>query len=131
MCPSGDTISKLVKKFRTHGILIDRKPLKRSHVLTEEKLDDISHRLETSPRRLLRRLAQQSCVSVGSAWKATKLCHIRPYKITVFLEIKPVDYEEWARFCNWFISQMHDGLIDPKLTFFPDEANFNLSKYVN
>jgi hypothetical protein len=27
-CPSGDTISKSVKKLRTHGILIDRKLLK-------------------------------------------------------------------------------------------------------
>jgi hypothetical protein len=35
-----------VKKVRTHGILIGRKPLKRSSVLTEEKLDDIGHGLE-------------------------------------------------------------------------------------
>jgi hypothetical protein len=47
-CPSGDTISKLVKKVRINGILIDRKLLKRNHVLIEEKLDDISHRLENS-----------------------------------------------------------------------------------
>jgi hypothetical protein len=40
-CPSGDTISKLVKKIQTNSILIDRKPLKRNTVLTEEKLDDI------------------------------------------------------------------------------------------
>jgi hypothetical protein len=33
-----------VKKARTNGIIIDRKPLKRNHVLTEEKLDDIGHR---------------------------------------------------------------------------------------
>jgi hypothetical protein len=33
-------------------------------------------------------------VSVGSAWTATKLLHIRPYKITVVPEIKPVDYEK-------------------------------------
>jgi hypothetical protein len=26
---------------------------------------------------------------------------------------------------------MHDGLLDSKLTFFTDEANFNLSGYVN
>jgi hypothetical protein len=26
---------------------------------------------------------------------------------------------------------MHDGLIDPKLTFLTDEANFNLSGCVN
>jgi hypothetical protein len=33
--------SKLVKKVQTHVILIDRKPLRRNHVSTEEKLDDI------------------------------------------------------------------------------------------
>jgi hypothetical protein len=33
----------LVKKVRTNGILIDRKPLKRNHVLMEDKLDDISY----------------------------------------------------------------------------------------
>jgi hypothetical protein len=52
ICPSGDTISKLVKKVRTLGILIDRKPLKINRVLTEEKLDDISHQLENSPENL-------------------------------------------------------------------------------
>jgi hypothetical protein len=43
ICPFADTISKLVKKVRTHSILINRKPLKRNRVLTEEKLDDIGH----------------------------------------------------------------------------------------
>jgi hypothetical protein len=57
--------------------------------------------------------------------------HIRLYKITVVPEIKPVDYETRARFCNWFINHVHDGLIDPKLTNFTDDANFNLSGYVN
>jgi hypothetical protein len=33
-------------------------------------------------------------VSVGSAWKATKLLHIRPYKITVVSEINPVNYDK-------------------------------------
>jgi hypothetical protein len=33
-------------------------------------------------------LAQESGVSVGSAWTATKFLHIRPYKITVVPEIK-------------------------------------------
>jgi hypothetical protein len=40
----------------------------------------------------LQRLAQGSGVSIGSAWTATKLLHIRPYKITVVPVIKPVDY---------------------------------------
>jgi hypothetical protein len=83
-----------VKKVRTHGTSIDRKPLKRNCVLTEEKLDDISCQLENSPRKSLRRLALQRGVSVGSAWTATKLLHIRPYKIIFVPEIKSVDYEK-------------------------------------
>jgi hypothetical protein len=42
-----------VKKVRTHDILIDTKPLKRNCVLTEEKLDDIGHRLKNSPQKPL------------------------------------------------------------------------------
>jgi hypothetical protein len=47
-CPSGDKIFNLMMKVQTHGILIDRKPLKGNHVSAEEKLD-IGHRLENSP----------------------------------------------------------------------------------
>jgi hypothetical protein len=112
-CPSGNTISKFVKKVRTHGILIDRKPLKRNRVLTEEKLDCIGHRSENSPRKSLLQLARKSGASVGNVWTATKLLHIRRYKITVVPEIKPVDYEKRVRFCNWLINHVHDRLLDP------------------
>jgi hypothetical protein len=37
-------------------------------------------------------LAQQSRVSVGSAWAASKLLHVWPYTITVVSKIKLVDY---------------------------------------
>jgi hypothetical protein len=56
-------------------------------------------------------------------WTATKLLQIHPYKITVAPEIKHADYEKRVRFYNWFISHVDDGLFDPKLTFFTDEAN--------
>jgi hypothetical protein len=36
-CPSGVIISKLVKKVSVHGTLIERRPLKRNRVVTEEK----------------------------------------------------------------------------------------------
>jgi hypothetical protein len=58
-CPSGDTISKLVKKVWTNGILSGRKPLEINRVLSEEKLDDIGHRLENFPWKSLRQLARQ------------------------------------------------------------------------
>jgi hypothetical protein len=65
--------------------------------------------------------------------RGTKLncLHSRPYKITVVSEIKSADYEKRVMFSNWFINHVHERLIDPKMTFFTDEAEFNLSGYVN
>jgi hypothetical protein len=60
-------------------------------------------------------ISTKSGVSVGCEWTATELLHIRPYKITVVPEIKHVDYEKRVRFCNWFISHVHDRLIDPDI----------------
>jgi hypothetical protein len=45
--------------------------------------------------------------------------------------MKPVNYKKRMMFHDWFISQVHDGLIDRKLTFFTDKANFDLLGYVN
>jgi hypothetical protein len=96
-----------VKKVRTHGILIDRRLLKRNRVLTEKKLDDIRRILENSPRKSFWRLTLQSYVSVGSVWTTTKLLHIRLHKITVEPEVKPVYYAKRAKFCNWFNYHVH------------------------
>jgi hypothetical protein len=78
----------------------------KNRVVTEDKLDDIGHRLEYFPRNSLKRLAQQSGVSVGSAWTATTLLHIHPNKITLLSAIKPMDYGKRVRFYNWFINQL-------------------------
>jgi hypothetical protein len=61
-CPSGDTIPKLVKQVLTHSTLVDRNPLKINCILTEEKLDDIGHRLENSPRKSLRGVISANCI---------------------------------------------------------------------
>jgi hypothetical protein len=56
-------------------------------------MTSVGHRLENS-QKSSGRVAQQSGVSVGSAWTATELLHIQPFKITVVPEIKPVNYEK-------------------------------------
>jgi hypothetical protein len=123
-CQSGDTISKLARKVKIHGIWSGKRQLKINHVLIEEKLD-VCRKLEIL-ENLCGDLTQQRGISVSSVWTATKLLHICPYKITVVPKIKPMDYGEWVRFCNWFINHVSDGLSDPKLTVFTDVANFNI-----
>jgi hypothetical protein len=61
---------------------------------------DIEARLWTSPRKSLRRLAQETGVSLESAFTAKKLIKFRPYKITV------VYYAARIRFCNWLLQNV-------------------------
>jgi hypothetical protein len=100
-------------------------------VLTEETLDEIGARLEHSPRKSLVRLAQQAQVSKTTAWRATKNLHLRPYEIAQVQVIEEGDYGRRTNFCNWFLQTVHDGVLDPKLTFFTVEAWFHLSGYIN
>jgi hypothetical protein len=41
------------------------------------------------------------------------------------------DYERRMHFCNWLLWTVHDGVLDPKFTFFTDKAWFHLSRYIN
>ena len=63
--------------------------------------------------------------------KLQKLLKFFPYKINLVHQLQPLDYDKRVQFCNWFNTQVHDGILDPQLTFFTDEAWFNLSGYVN
>jgi hypothetical protein len=56
-----------VNKLKTMGLLIDKKQKHKLQVLTEEKLDDIGARLEHTPGKSLKRLAQETGVSKSGA----------------------------------------------------------------
>jgi inhibitor of nuclear factor kappa-B kinase subunit alpha len=129
--PASSTIFKLVKKVRSTGSVLDKKYSRQNAVLTEEVLDEIGARLEHSPPKSLARLAQEVKVSTTTAWKATKILHLLPYKITQDQAIEEGDCQRRIHFCNWFLRAVHDGILDPKLTFFTDEAWFHLSGYIN
>jgi hypothetical protein len=57
--PSRQTIHNLVNKLRTIGLIINKKKHKRQ-VLTEEKLDDIGAKLEHTPRKSMKCIAQET-----------------------------------------------------------------------
>jgi transposase len=69
----GQTIHNLKNKFRTTGLLIDKKQKHKGRVLTEDKLDDIGARLEHTSRKSLNRLVQENGMSNSSARTATQL----------------------------------------------------------
>jgi hypothetical protein len=120
-----------MKKVRSTGSFLDKKYARQNAVLTEETLDEIGARLEHSLRKSLARLAQQAQLSKTTAWRATKNLHVRPCKITQVQVIEEGDYGRRTHFRNWFLQAVHDGILDPKLTCFTDEAWFHLSWYIN
>jgi transposase len=64
---------KHIKKVRSTGSLLDKKPdKKKRRALTEEKLDEIGARLENTPKISVRRLAQETGISKSSATRATR-----------------------------------------------------------
>ena len=67
--PSREAVRLLVNKFRETGSILDKKRNVKQHVLTEQKLEEIGERLENSPQKSLRRLAQETDISKASAWK--------------------------------------------------------------
>jgi transposase len=64
--PSRQTIHNLVNKIRTSGHVIDKKQKHKRRELTEEKLDGIGARLEHTPRKSLKHLAQETGVPKSS-----------------------------------------------------------------
>ena len=57
--PSKAMIYSLVRTFRSTASVLDMKRTCVKHVLTEEVLDEISHRLERSPEKSTLRAVQQ------------------------------------------------------------------------
>jgi hypothetical protein len=60
-----------VNKLRTTGFVIDKKQKLKRQVFTEEKLHDIGAKLELTPSKSLKPLAQETGVSKSSARTAT------------------------------------------------------------
>ncbi|KAJ4440888.1 hypothetical protein ANN_10735, partial [Periplaneta americana] len=94
---SRSTIHDLVNKVRRTGSFLNKKCVQQCCVLTEGKLDEVGARLEHSPRKSLPRLAQEVNISKTSAFVATKLLKLKPYR------------------------SVHNGDVDPLLRFFTDE----------
>jgi hypothetical protein len=69
---SSHTVQILVNKLRT-GLLIDKKLKHKCQMLTEERLDVIGAILEYTPRKSLKRLAQETGVSKSSSRMATQV----------------------------------------------------------
>lgn len=73
LIPSRKDMHYLVNNLKIIRLLLDKRPDNKLPLLTEEALDDVYARSETSPRNHFKRLAQETSVSVIFARMTTIL----------------------------------------------------------
>jgi hypothetical protein len=98
-----------VNKLRKTGLLIDKKTKHKRGVLTEEKLGDIGARFARTPRKSLKRLAQETKVPKSSARTPTQLLKLSLHKTTVIHALQPRDSASSVLFCIWFLQSVVEG----------------------
>ena len=86
--PNPSTIRRQAKIFKETGSVKDRKVNRRRRVLTEETLDEIGERLEHIPQKSLKRLSQETRVSVSSVQRATKLLKLHNYTCCEYTHVQ-------------------------------------------
>ena len=87
--PSAETIRRLAKRFKETGSMNNRKSNRKRSVLTEEKLDQIGERLEHTPKKSLKRLAQETGISESSARNATMLLKLKSFSASTVSMVSP------------------------------------------
>jgi hypothetical protein len=100
-------------------------------MLTEEKLDDVGARLEHTSRKSLKLVAQETEVSKSNGKIATHLLKLVPYETTFIHALQSCNPAGSVHFCTWFLQSIIEGEINLQLTFFSDEAWFDLWGYIN
>ena len=102
-----------MKQFRETGCVKVKKHMRQPSVVTPEKVDEVQDRMEASPKKYLRLLAQQAHCSYFSARKTVKTLKLYPYKIHGVHQLLEPDKEKRIADCEWFqrmVREQDNGL---------------------
>lgn len=81
-------------------------------------------------KKSLRELKQVKHISLYSAFKATKLLGLTPYKIQKSYKTAPNNPHSRLHYCQWLKGSKNNTVNVLDTAFFSDEAWFHLSGYV-
>jgi hypothetical protein len=130
--PVKSVVSKMIKKFRETGSLLDKNRNWQKSVLTPAVLQDIYMAITRSPYKSLRKLSAQTGISLGSPHTAVrKMLKFYPYRMRFFYELIPRDYAKRVNHCRCFRNLIRGNIGVLDQVFLTDEAWFHLSGYVN
>ena len=101
--PHRNCVSALLQKFKETGSVQDKPKTGRPKVVTDTVLQNVTNKLQRSPRKSLRRLSQVSRISLSSTHREVHQLKFFPYIVHVVHELKPQDSEKRVLFCRWLL----------------------------
>lgn len=130
--PNKSTIKQIVYRFREHYIVADVPGSGRPRTLSTADRKQIQDRVIEEPGISARRVSQEIRFAHETVCRGLKEMGYHSYRISMLQEVQPPDYQKRVEFCDWFIDQFGNSVekILPSV-FFSDEAEFNLSGYIN
>lgn len=131
--PNKTTIYRLVQKFETkftlHNVPV---PIRERSARNEENIAAVRQSVAQNRNLSIPRRSQQLGISQTSLWRILrKDLGLRPYKIMLTQELKPMDHLQRRRFSDWALNKLET---DPEFhhkIIFSDEAHFWLNGFVN
>jgi len=133
--PADNTIRNLVDKFEETGNLADNLSGvvgAKKTIVTPENTAKVQEILEKSPRKSIRRLAQQAGLKKSSTQTIVrKELHLFPYKIQVHHPVDAVAQEKRNEFANEMLEKLEKDEMNFGQIWFTDEAHFYLDGFVN
>lgn len=124
-------LNRVLQKFRETGSVNRKQDIRPRRVRNANNVEQVRMAMEQEPSTSVRKLSQQVNLSYGTCRNILKKdLGMHPYKVHVYQELLPPDYNKRRVYCNWFVNHLNNNDILDK-TFFTDESWFHLTGYVN
>lgn len=124
-------LKRSIQNFRETASADIKRGGGRPRVRSENVINIVRNAMEERPTSSLRRLAQEHDLTVSTVHNVLKRdLNLHPYKLQMFQELLPPDYNKRMQYCQWFNENINNNEMLDK-TFFSDEAWFHLNGYVN
>ncbi len=94
--------SRLVKKFRETGSVMNAPKNQRRTVLTPEKVEEIGAAFSNTPHSSICKVASRTGISIKSTHRATWLLKLYPYGVSVLHEVKPLTVQNVSNSVSGF-----------------------------
>lgn len=131
--PSEAYVRQFVNRVRETGSLLDKTTRKRPFpARSTENIAAVEQSVRERPSTSIRHRAQELHLSRSTTHRILrKDLALKPYKVQLAQQLKPIDHPKRLRFANWAEDRLaEDGEFYRKIIF-SDEAHFHLGGYVN